>query len=203
MMKGTPGDDIQSALDEIRGIPTKTRVSLTSERPRRNMPPSTSSQQSWITSDPKVCAGHPCVRGLPLRVVDMLELFAGGESERSLRAAHPDLRPGDLQACVEFAALYLSLSIQQGKTGKPSVPLALNEMELRRDGKVPLRSRQLSPEALIKMADQLVRTKDLRKAAAIKEEMIRGFYGYAKPTEYHLKLSPEELKQQNTFGESL
>ena len=33
-----------------------------------------------ITTNPNQCGGRPCIRGMRIRVVDVLELLAGGES---------------------------------------------------------------------------------------------------------------------------
>jgi Protein of unknown function (DUF433) len=39
---------------------------------------------SRITSNPKVCGGKPCVRGMRIRVVDVLELLAAGLSAQQI-----------------------------------------------------------------------------------------------------------------------
>jgi uncharacterized protein (DUF433 family) len=39
---------------------------------------------SRITSNPKICGGKPCVRGMRIRVVDVLELLAAGLSAQQI-----------------------------------------------------------------------------------------------------------------------
>jgi uncharacterized protein (DUF433 family) len=50
---------------------------------------------------PDVCGGRPCVRGLRIRVKDMLELLAGGASREEILA---DLEDEDVTAVLQFAA---------------------------------------------------------------------------------------------------
>ncbi len=57
-----------------------------------------------ITSDPEVCSGRPCVRGMRIRVTDILEMLAGGASWDEILRDYPYLQPADLSACLAFAA---------------------------------------------------------------------------------------------------
>ncbi len=56
-----------------------------------------------ITSNPKQCGGRPCVRGMRIRVGDVLDLFAAGLDAAQILAEMPDLEPEDLKACLTFA----------------------------------------------------------------------------------------------------
>jgi uncharacterized protein (DUF433 family) len=60
-----------------------------------------------ITVDPEQCGGRPCVRGMRIRVSDVLELFAAGLTAEQILDEMPDLEPEDLQACLQFAARWL------------------------------------------------------------------------------------------------
>ncbi|MCX4097857.1 DUF433 domain-containing protein [Nocardia sp. alder85J] len=57
-----------------------------------------------ITFDPGRLGGRPCVRGLRIRVKDVLELLAAGESEDSILEDYPSLEREDIRACLAFAA---------------------------------------------------------------------------------------------------
>jgi uncharacterized protein (DUF433 family) len=57
-----------------------------------------------ITSNPEQCGGRPCVRGMRIRVADVLELFAAGLSPDEILKELPDLERDDLKACLEYAA---------------------------------------------------------------------------------------------------
>jgi len=57
-----------------------------------------------ITMTPDVCGGRPCIRGLRIRVKDVLELLAGGASREEILADYPYLEPEDITAVLEFAA---------------------------------------------------------------------------------------------------
>lgn len=58
-----------------------------------------------ITVNPKQCGGRPCIRGMRIRVIDVLGLFASGLAADEILAEMPDLEPEDLQASLEYAAL--------------------------------------------------------------------------------------------------
>lgn len=57
-----------------------------------------------ITVDPSQCAGRPCVRGMRIRVVDVIDLLAAGLSVPEVLAELPDLEAEDVLACLWFAA---------------------------------------------------------------------------------------------------
>ena len=57
-----------------------------------------------ITFDPAVCGGRPCLRGLRIRVKDILDLLAAGASPQEILADYPDLEPGDITAALDYAA---------------------------------------------------------------------------------------------------
>lgn len=57
-----------------------------------------------ITVDPEQCGGRPCVRGMRIRVQDVVELFAAGLSAREILAEMPDLEEADLKACLSYVS---------------------------------------------------------------------------------------------------
>ena len=57
-----------------------------------------------ITVNPRQCGGRPCIRGMRIRVKDVLEMLAGGASEAEILADFPDLEPLDIRAAAEYAA---------------------------------------------------------------------------------------------------
>ena len=57
-----------------------------------------------ITVDPEQCGGRPCVRGMRIRVTDVLDLLASGLTAEQVLLELPDLEPGDVQACLRFAS---------------------------------------------------------------------------------------------------
>ena len=57
-----------------------------------------------ITTDPKQCGGRPCVRGMRIRVSDVLDLFAAGLDAAEILDEMPDLEAEDLKACLTFAS---------------------------------------------------------------------------------------------------
>lgn len=57
-----------------------------------------------ITVNPKQCGGRPCIRGMRIRVSDVLDLLAAGLSREEILDEHPDLEPEDIEACLRFAS---------------------------------------------------------------------------------------------------
>ncbi|MBU3661516.1 MAG: DUF433 domain-containing protein [Flavobacteriales bacterium] len=56
-----------------------------------------------ITFNPNQCGGKPCVRGLRIRVSDVLSLLANGLSKEAVLEEMTDLEEQDIQACLLFA----------------------------------------------------------------------------------------------------
>lgn len=56
-----------------------------------------------ITVDPEQCGGRPCIRGMRIRVVDVLGLLANGLSPHEILEEMPDLTEEDVFACLRFA----------------------------------------------------------------------------------------------------
>jgi uncharacterized protein (DUF433 family) len=59
---------------------------------------------SRITFDPAQCGGRPCIRGMRIRVKDVLELLAAGTTETEILTDYPYLDQEDIRACLAFAA---------------------------------------------------------------------------------------------------
>jgi len=57
-----------------------------------------------ITINPEQCGGRPCIRGMRLRVLDVLELLAAGETQEQILSDYPYLEPDDIAACLLYAA---------------------------------------------------------------------------------------------------
>ena len=57
-----------------------------------------------ITADPQTCGGRPCIRGLRVRVKDILEMLAGGSTRQEILGDYPYLEDEDITAALEFAA---------------------------------------------------------------------------------------------------
>ena len=57
-----------------------------------------------ITVNPDQCGGRPCVRGMRIRVSDVLDLLAAGLSVDDVIVELPDLEREDVAACLRFAS---------------------------------------------------------------------------------------------------
>lgn len=66
---------------------------------------------SRITIEAGKCGGRPCIRGLRIRVSDVLELLANGADEREILADYPELESGDIAAALHYAAAQLDHTI--------------------------------------------------------------------------------------------
>jgi uncharacterized protein (DUF433 family) len=56
-----------------------------------------------ITVNPRQCGGRPCIRGMRIRVIDILELLAAGLSFEQIIEELPDLELEDIKAALLYA----------------------------------------------------------------------------------------------------
>ena len=61
-----------------------------------------------ITVDPEQCGGRPCIRGMRIRVSDVLDLLANGLSPQDIVEEMPDLELEDVRASLRFASRRLN-----------------------------------------------------------------------------------------------
>jgi uncharacterized protein (DUF433 family) len=61
-----------------------------------------------ITIDPEQCGGRPCIRGMRIRVVDVLDLLANGLTPQQVLEELPDLELDDIRACLQYASRKLN-----------------------------------------------------------------------------------------------
>ena len=67
-----------------------------------------------ITHNHDQCGGRPCIRGMRIRVRDVLDLYAAGLSTEQILADFPDLEAEDLQAALAYAAQELDHPVLVG-----------------------------------------------------------------------------------------
>lgn len=61
-----------------------------------------------ITINPKQCGGRPCIRGMRIRVSDVLDLLAVGLSAEEVLEDLPDLDTDDIRAALLYASRKLN-----------------------------------------------------------------------------------------------
>lgn len=61
-----------------------------------------------ITIVPGLCGGRPTIRGMRIRVQDVLEMLASGMSQSQILADFPDLEEDDIRASLAYAARELA-----------------------------------------------------------------------------------------------
>jgi uncharacterized protein (DUF433 family) len=64
-----------------------------------------------ITINPEQCGGRPCIRGMRIRVIDILDLLAVGLSYQEVLEELPDLEHADIIAALEYAARHLDAAV--------------------------------------------------------------------------------------------
>ena len=74
--------------------------------------------QDRITVDPEQCGGRPCIRGMRIRVTDVLDLLAHGLSSEQILDEHPDLELEDIRACLRFASQRLNHPVLAPQRGR-------------------------------------------------------------------------------------
>jgi len=60
--------------------------------------------QDRITVNSAQCGGRPCIRGMRIRVKDVLDLLAANVPEEEILEDYPYLEAEDIRACLAFAA---------------------------------------------------------------------------------------------------
>jgi uncharacterized protein (DUF433 family) len=57
-----------------------------------------------ITINPDQCGGRPCICGMRIRVIDVLDLFAAGLTSEQTLEEMPDLETEDLREALDYVA---------------------------------------------------------------------------------------------------
>lgn len=60
-----------------------------------------------ITVDLEKCGGRPCIRGMRIRVSDILDLLSAGLSRDQILEELPDLELADIEAALKYASFSL------------------------------------------------------------------------------------------------
>ena len=69
------------------------------------------SELQRITVDPNQCGGRPCIRGLRIRVSDILDLLASSATRKEILEDYPYLEDKDISATLEYAAKQLDHTV--------------------------------------------------------------------------------------------
>ena len=62
-----------------------------------------SNWKNRITINPDQCGGRPCIRGMRIRVIDVLDLLASGLTQEQVLEELPDLEREDVDAALKYA----------------------------------------------------------------------------------------------------
>jgi prevent-host-death family protein len=106
------GEEIVIARDDKPVVKlTPVEMSLAHSRPNHGMAEDAASYdalppalQERITVDPAVCGGRPCIRGMRIRVSDVVGLLAAGEKRERILKDYPYLESADIDAALAYAA---------------------------------------------------------------------------------------------------
>jgi len=66
-----------------------------------------------ISINPEQCGGRPCIRGLRVRVKDILDLLAAEVPLETILKDYPYLEREDIQAALEYAAAQVDHPVLQ------------------------------------------------------------------------------------------
>lgn len=64
-----------------------------------------------ITIEPGKMGGRPCIRGMRIRVSDVLDMLAGGATEAQILEDYPYLETDDIRASLAYAAAQLGHTV--------------------------------------------------------------------------------------------
>ncbi len=63
-----------------------------------------SEKNNRITTNPNQCGGRPCIRGMRIRVTDILDLLVSGLNFEQILDEMPDLVREDILAAISYAS---------------------------------------------------------------------------------------------------
>ena len=101
------GEEIVIARDDkpvaiLRAVPRSAET--TDDFAQGATPAGNAALRGRITADPEVCGGKPCIRGMRVRVSNVVGLLVGGMSRESILADYPYLEAADIDAALAYAA---------------------------------------------------------------------------------------------------
>lgn len=64
-----------------------------------------------ITIEPGKMGGRPCIRGMRIRVTDILEMLADGATVEGILRDFPDLEADDIRAAIGYAAVQVGNTV--------------------------------------------------------------------------------------------
>lgn len=70
-----------------------------------------------ITIEPGKSGGRRCIRGMRIRVQDILDMLAAGASDEEILRDYPYLERDDIRAALAYSAAYLDHDLIVAKTG--------------------------------------------------------------------------------------
>lgn len=91
-----------------------------------------------LTINPEQCGGRACIRGMRIRVIDVLDLLAAGLSTEQILEEMPDLEAEDIQAALQYAARSLDHPVLAA-SGDGERLMSLLETRSKECGAIPLR----------------------------------------------------------------
>ena len=80
-------------------------------RPCKTRDIAMSDTEERITFNPDQCGGRPCIRGMRIRVADVLGLLASGLSFEQILDEMPDLERDDIVASIQFATRWIDHAV--------------------------------------------------------------------------------------------
>jgi uncharacterized protein (DUF433 family) len=83
-----------------------------------------------ITFNAEQCGGRACIRGMRIRVADILEMLAQGVSEQTILADFPDLEAADIRACMHFGAQRSDMSNKKERSWSGFISIVLMVLAL-------------------------------------------------------------------------
>lgn len=108
-MVGADAGSIARASSGLRSVAvqiltlTRLLVKMLAKDPKGTAMNLTTGLLKRITQTPGQCGGRPCIRGMRIRVSDILEILAENVSVAEVLEDFPDVEIADIQACLLFA----------------------------------------------------------------------------------------------------
>ena len=64
-----------------------------------------------VTLNVNRCSARPCIRGMRIRVKDVLDMLAAGVTDREILGDYPYLELEEIRACLEYASMQMNHAV--------------------------------------------------------------------------------------------
>ncbi len=95
---------VYSAFGKVPNAGTHFRIPTEEADDPLRLPNTAAPPEQWIVHDLAICSGKPTLKGTRIRVADVLQMLAGGDSAETILTDYPSLQRAHIDAALGYAA---------------------------------------------------------------------------------------------------